>query len=404
MAGKITDYNPLTSGFALTDLLELVDVSDTTLSVNGSNKKVTLGNLLANLPGATDAVSLGLSGASLTGSNASSLVDLAATWNTTGTPTAIKLNVTDTASNAESLLMDLQTGGTSRCAVLKSGSIRLRQYEGIGNDGSQGSKWTFNNGSAVLGKWDSTDYLKVAFNANTTTLHADHALCWGSSAVSSEDVFLYRDAAAVLALRNSTNAQAFRVYNTYTDASNNEYGAFSWNSNVLQIGSVNNGSGTARNVALIRGGTTMLTLQSNLLNIPSGVQLYMNNAILYGGATPTQMYAFRRKTETVTTNQNALAARSLATYTNEGASGAVTLTMDSLVAGYEWVFTDNNATHRLTVKPGTSDQIVWPDGTVVSNTTGSIVSTARYDSFWGCAVDATTFVVLGYTGTWTVTP
>ena len=51
---------------------------------------------------------LASTGYSLTGSNAQSLIDLAGTWNTSGTPTAVKNNGTDTASNASTLLMDLQ--------------------------------------------------------------------------------------------------------------------------------------------------------------------------------------------------------------------------------------------------------------------------------------------------------
>jgi hypothetical protein len=61
--------------------------------------------------------------AGLTGSQSTSLVNLTQNWNTSGTPTAIKLNVNDTASNASSLLMDLQTGGTSRFKVDKAGVI-----------------------------------------------------------------------------------------------------------------------------------------------------------------------------------------------------------------------------------------------------------------------------------------
>jgi hypothetical protein len=72
---------------------------------------------------AANTSALVVSGASLTGSNEQSLVDLAATWNTTGAPTAIRLNVTNTASDAASLLMDLQTGGTSRLAVSRAGRI-----------------------------------------------------------------------------------------------------------------------------------------------------------------------------------------------------------------------------------------------------------------------------------------
>jgi hypothetical protein len=60
---------------------------------------------------------------STTGSNAASMLNLAGTWNTTGAPTAIKLNITDTASNASSLLMDLQVGGTSKASINKSGVI-----------------------------------------------------------------------------------------------------------------------------------------------------------------------------------------------------------------------------------------------------------------------------------------
>jgi hypothetical protein len=62
-------------------------------------------------------------GYSLTGSNAQSLVDLSGTWNTTGTPALIKANVTDTASNAASLLMDLQVGGTTVFSVSKTGVV-----------------------------------------------------------------------------------------------------------------------------------------------------------------------------------------------------------------------------------------------------------------------------------------
>ena len=48
--------------------------------------------------------------------------NLATTWNAGGTTfTAIKMNVTDTASNAASALMDLQVGGVSQFNVTKSG-------------------------------------------------------------------------------------------------------------------------------------------------------------------------------------------------------------------------------------------------------------------------------------------
>lgn len=52
------------------------------------------------------------------------LSDLTATWNAAGTTfTAIKMNVTDTASAAGSALMDLQVGGVSQFKVSKAGAV-----------------------------------------------------------------------------------------------------------------------------------------------------------------------------------------------------------------------------------------------------------------------------------------
>ena len=92
---------------------------------------------MANIPissftAAANATGIGMSGFSLTGTNAQSMLDLAGTWNTSGTPTGIKINVTDTASNAASLLADLQVGGTSRFNVTKAGGGYFAGNVGIG--------------------------------------------------------------------------------------------------------------------------------------------------------------------------------------------------------------------------------------------------------------------------------
>ena len=134
---------------------------------------------------------ISVSNYSLTGSQADSMVDLAGTWDTSGTPTAIKLNMTDTASNASSLLMDLQVGGASKFRVGK----------GAG----------------------------AFFEAN------------------------------LFEQRNGTNAQAFRVYNTYTDASNYERGSVRWVGNGFKIGTEAGGTGTLRST-VIDGATVAFTI------------------------------------------------------------------------------------------------------------------------------------------------
>jgi hypothetical protein len=71
---------------------------------------------------------------------------------------------------------------------------------------------------------------------------------WSSTTLSTSvsDLFLVRDAANILALRNSTNPQAFNIYNTFTDASNYERGCIKWSSNRFEIKSEVLGTGTAR--------------------------------------------------------------------------------------------------------------------------------------------------------------
>lgn len=130
------------------------------------------------------------------------LLDLTQTWNAGAvTFTGLKLNVTDTASAAGSLLLDLQVSATSQFSVSKSGVVI------VGSAGSIG--WS--------------------------------------------DVPLRRDAANTLAQRNGTSAQVFRLYNTYTDASNGEWAQIAWSGNDLLFGTTQNGSGSAARQLFIQG-------------------------------------------------------------------------------------------------------------------------------------------------------
>lgn len=80
-------------------------------------------------PANTEAITV--TGFSLTGANAQSIFDLAGTWNTSGAPVAIKLNITNTAS-VGGLLMDLQTGGVPMFKVSSSGSVVVANTLDVG--------------------------------------------------------------------------------------------------------------------------------------------------------------------------------------------------------------------------------------------------------------------------------
>jgi hypothetical protein len=188
------------------------------------------------------------------------IFDMADTWNNGATTfAAIKMNVTNTASAADSLLMDLQVGGVSALRLVASdgrlafgGAVlaNAHQIYATGTNtstsilafGKRGTWATFlaGNESSISGAVVRSDAI-IGFASTATP---------GDGAISGSDVRLYRDAADTLAQRRGTTAQAFRLYNTFTDASNYERGVMQYSSNLLEIGHQGAGTGaTARSVA-----------------------------------------------------------------------------------------------------------------------------------------------------------
>ncbi|MFA5897944.1 MAG: hypothetical protein WC829_02405 [Hyphomicrobium sp.] len=113
------------------------------------------------------------------------IYEMGQTWNAGATAfTAIKMNVTDTASAAASHLLDLMVNSGSKFYVRKDGLV-------------------------------------YAANNLTTEGHVaiqkdDGAVFFGTST----DLVIRRDAANTLAQRNGVNGQQLNIYSTYTDASN----------------------------------------------------------------------------------------------------------------------------------------------------------------------------------------
>ncbi len=139
-------------------------------------------------------------------------LDISQTWNNAAvTFTGLKFNVTHTASAAASLLADWQVGGVSKFSVSKDGLIKSA---GLGDSTTSKASYANNAFVVVSVGYQSflTDYSKNLF-WNTSYIGF-------TSDASSGNVRLYRDADNNLAQRNGTNAQTFRLYGTFTDASN----------------------------------------------------------------------------------------------------------------------------------------------------------------------------------------
>lgn len=107
--------------------------------------------------------------------SAANLFDVATTWNNAGnTPTLFKANVTDTASNAGSLLMDLQVASTSKFKIAKDGTITTAStlaISGAGFANANGSVVTVLGSLGPVGS-HTTVQKWMAWSDGTTTYYS----------------------------------------------------------------------------------------------------------------------------------------------------------------------------------------------------------------------------------------
>lgn len=137
--------------------------------------------------------------------------NLTTTWNNVATTfTGIKLNVTDTASAAGSLLADFQVGGVSKFKVDKTGQTEVNGY--VIGDPSYGIRRTTNVPAVITGGSNGASSIDLA-----GTFVLLNAITFSRG---SQDLKLVYDASQTLAQRNGVNAQTHRTYGTYTDGSN----------------------------------------------------------------------------------------------------------------------------------------------------------------------------------------
>ena len=139
-------------------------------------------------------------------------------WSTAGTGLGI-----NAASGFTGNLLDLQVNGTSQVFIRNTGEAR-----------SLGGFISMSGANGIAG---INDHLYLA---NTTRIR----FMAGASVLSGgTDLELARDAADTLAQRRSTNAQTFRCYGTYTDASNYVRAALSSTDSAITLAAETAGTG-----------------------------------------------------------------------------------------------------------------------------------------------------------------
>jgi hypothetical protein len=177
------------------------------------------------------------------------VLDLAQTWNASGTTfTGLRFNVTNTASATASNLLDIQVGGTTRMMLKRDGVLHLGQFTNSGFY-SPAPTW----------------------HGSTAGLLAATNLAIGSTL----DTILERGGAGIIEQRNAANAQTFRIYGTYTDASNYERGFVRWSAagGNFEIGTEGAGTGSGRHMTLRAGANTFSFFNNGEFSSPTSIRI-----------------------------------------------------------------------------------------------------------------------------------
>ena len=182
--------------------------------------------------------------------------------------TGLQATITNTNSSAGSLVARLTVGSTNVFEVDGRGFTKVRATT---------STATFvpifevlRGATSLVRLRDDGDVSAVSFgvglsgnaliNSNGIGVQSTASIGFGDGAFAgTRDAEWRRDAADTIAQRRTTNAQTYRLYNTFSDAGNHERGFMRWSSNVLQIGTEKAGSGTARGLEFQTDGVTRLS-------------------------------------------------------------------------------------------------------------------------------------------------
>ena len=217
-------------------------------------------------------------------------------WNDALTEfTGLKFNVTNTASASNSKLLDLQVGGTSQVYAFDYGSQVGLVFDNDTSNGFVGvtvNQFTF--GSRESGLFS----VGRRYSADDAILKASAAGGFGWSyttgSTNTADLKLLRDAAGTLAQRNGTNAQTYRLYNTYTDASDYERTSITRDSSGLVIDAQKDGTGVdpTNLLDLQLGGSSKAKIDKLGINygVASAITTYIGLGAPYGATTNFKLY------------------------------------------------------------------------------------------------------------------
>jgi len=317
------------------------------------------------------------------------------------------LELSGTTGFSHGILMDR---GPALTTTALQGSI-FTEWNGLGNAESltsraysykwekyDGSDWMAISAAGNVGIGTSTpsQLLTVGNNnqftvGNTGFVQANNYQCNGGSCYYSwgGDTTIYRDAAAYdLGLRSGTNPMTFRVYNTYTDASNYERLDISGNAGAsYAITSQAAGTGTARNIALMGGNVGVgtitpgqkLTVAGTIESTTGGIKFPDGSVQVTAGGNSSSIGWVRSGTYVTLATSTDFVGIGIATPSAKLHVSGGDILLDSTkaigssISGYDVMF-DSTATYKTYVRSNGSVSIQLDTGNNDADTQSFIIN------------------------------
>lgn len=163
-------------------------------------------------------------GYSLTGSNATSMIDLAGTLNTSGSPDVVAFRITDTARGATTKLLNIYAGAAGATTMFNIDRLGLVTVPGLsGNSG-----YSFGNGNVVvqnpqtnvLGLYANGNQLWVT--TNVLQVPSGSSFGWSSGAInlSNTDTQIFRKGAGIVGAGTTVNGTTDGTFQGHFKAAN----------------------------------------------------------------------------------------------------------------------------------------------------------------------------------------
>lgn len=161
-------------------------------------------------------------------------------WGTSGTGFGV-----NAASGFAGNLLDLQVNAISQAKISSNGTATFSNVFCNGTISmAESSIAQSNNGITINSRATASNGYILGWSTGLKLGGSGLGVSWTADAPNaSPDLTLIRDTAGTLAQRNGLNAQAFRLYNTYTTDTNFERLSFRWFSNEAIITTESGGGG-----------------------------------------------------------------------------------------------------------------------------------------------------------------